>query len=372
MKAPTTILVLCVASLLGLGMVMLYSAGMHNQGTHFLKLQLVWCSLGVVACLCVTFIDYKFLQKAAPFLFIIALFFLALVLIRSGFRNGAKRWLLIGGFSFQPSEAAKIVLIIALASYGAHFQRLMPTFKHGLVFPGLMVVSIVSLIFIEPDRGTTILLAAVTFSMLLVAGSNLKFVLPCAIIGVAALVVSLMNDPMRLGRIMAWLHPQDSKAGTGYQAWHATLALGAGGTTGLGLGSGRQKLGFIPEQHTDFIFSMIGEELGLIATLSVVAVFFVFVLCGSIISLRARDRFGLLLGTGLTFLIGFQAFINIGVVTSLLPNKGLALPFVSYGGSSLLMTLICVGILLSIALHAEPACGDEPEVEKDLRSNVFA
>ncbi|MDB6036908.1 MAG: putative lipid flippase FtsW [Verrucomicrobiales bacterium] len=351
---------------------MLYSAGMLSQGTHYLKLQLLWCSLGLIACLFVTFIDYKHLKKAAPFFFVIALVLLALVMAKAGSRNGAKRWLIYGGFSFQPSEAAKIALIVALASYGSRFQRLMPTFTYGLVFPGLIVVSIVSLIFVEPDRGTTILLAAVTFSMLLVAGSNMKFVIPCAIAGVAALIVSILNDPMRLGRIMAWLHPQDSKAGTGYQAWHATLALGAGGTTGLGLGSGRQKLGFIPEQHTDFIFSMVGEELGLIATLSVVAVFFVFVICGTIISLRARDRFGLLLGTGLTFLIGFQAFINIGVVTSLLPNKGLALPFVSYGGSSLLMTLICVGILLSIAVHAELQDEEEPEFKKERRSNVFA
>jgi cell division protein FtsW len=158
---------------------------------------------------------------------------------------------------------------------------------------------------------------------------------------------------MRHKRIFSWLYLEESKSGVGYQAYQAMLALGAGGWFGLGLGNGRQKLGFVPEDHTDFIFSIIGEELGLIATLLVIVAFVAIVICGIYIAMNSRDTFGLLLGSGVTFLIGLQAFINIGVVTSALPNKGLPLPFISYGGSNLLMMLASVGLLLSIARKSQ-------------------
>jgi len=169
---------------------------------------------------------------------------------------------------------------------------------------------------------------------------------------VLGLGFSLLNDRMRLKRIFSWLDLDKHKDGVGYQAYQAMLALGAGGWTGLGLGNGRQKLGFVPENHTDFILSIIGEELGLVATLLVIAAFVTIVLCGIFIARNSRDTFGLLLGSGISFLIGLQEFINIGVVTSALPNKGLPLPFVSYGGSNLLIMLTCVGLLLSIARQA--------------------
>jgi cell division protein FtsW len=162
----------------------------------------------------------------------------------------------------------------------------------------------------------------------------------------------LWHDPMRSGRIYSWLHLEETRLGKGHQAYQAMLALGSGGPTGLGLGNGRQKLGFVPEHHTDFIFSIIGEELGLIATLAVVVMFVLLVICGIFISSRACDTFGLLLGSGITFLIGLQAFINMAVVTGVLPNKGLSLPFISYGGSNLLVMLFGVGVLMSIARHA--------------------
>jgi cell division protein FtsW len=167
---------------------------------------------------------------------------------------------------------------------------------------------------------------------------------------------------MRRERILAFLHPEKYKNGVGYQSWQAMIALGSGGWTGLGLGNGRQKLGFVPEHHTDFILSIIGEELGLVATLLVVLTFVIFVICGLYIANRARDTFGLLLAAGLTLLIGLQAAINIGVVTSALPNKGLPLPFISYGGSNLLAMLTCVGLLVSVARHTrvEEDLADEP------------
>jgi cell division protein FtsW len=208
------------------------------------------------------------------------------------------------------------------------------------------------LVFVEPDRGTTILLAAVSGAMLLIAGVRWKYIIPPVLLGAAGLAVSLLHDPMRLRRIFSWWDMEQHREGVGYQAYQAMIALGSGGWMGLGLGNGRQKLGFVPEDHTDFIFSIVGEELGLIATLLVVLAFVVIAICGIYIALRARDPFGSLLAAGITFLISLQAAINIGVVTSALPNKGLPLPFISYGGSNLLAMLTCVGLLFSIARHA--------------------
>jgi cell division protein FtsW len=208
------------------------------------------------------------------------------------------------------------------------------------------------LIFVEPYRGSTILLATVSSAMLLIAGVRWKFFMPPIALAIAGLAFSLWHDPMRMRRIFSWLYLEENKDGVGYQAYQAMLALGSGGWTGLGLGNGRQKLGFVPEHHTDFILSIIGEELGLIATLLVVLAFVTIVLCGIYIAYKSRDAFGLLLASGLTLLIGLQAAINVGVVTSALPNKGLPLPFISYGGSNLLAMLSCVGFLLSVARQA--------------------
>jgi cell division protein FtsW len=266
--------------------------------------------------------------------------------------NGAHRWIRLPGATFQLSELVKIALIIMLAWYCDRSQRKMDTFKRGIIFPGIIIAFALGLIFVEPDRGTTILLAAVSGMMLLVAGVQLKHLLIPAFGGVAVLAVSILHDPMRMNRIAAWLHPQQHLNGAALQAQQSMIALGAGGVTGLGLGNGLQKLGYVPEIQSDFIFANIGEELGLIATLFVVVAFLLIAICGIFIALRARDNFGCLLASGVTFLISLQAAINIGVVTSVLPNKGLALPFISSGGSSLLAMLIGVGILLSVARRA--------------------
>jgi cell division protein FtsW len=192
--------------------------------------------------------------------------------------------------------------------------------------------------------------------MLLVAGVRWRLIAPPLLLAAVGLAFSLWRDPMRAKRILSWWHLEENKSGVGYQAYEAMLALGAGGWTGLGLGNSRQKLGFVPEKHTDFIFSIIGEELGLIATVLVIVAFMLIVLCGIYIAMHARDSFGLFLGSGISLMIGLQAFINVGVVTSALPNKGLPLPFISYGGSNLLLMLTSIGILLSIARQAR-----EPE-----------
>jgi cell division protein FtsW len=351
MRIAVTVLAFCVAALLSLGMVMLYSSSMAQVGARYLMMQLIWCGVGLILCVVATSVDYRLLRKFAWPLFGLAVLLLGLVLVKQiGTRvNGARRWFSFGPARFQPSEFAKLALIIAIAWYGEHFQRKMPTWKRGILVPGLFIGLVLGLIFVEPDRGTTILLASVSLIMLLIAGVRWHFVAPPVLAAVAALAISLWHDPMRSKRIFSWLYLEENKSGVGYQAYQAMLALGAGGWTGLGLGNGRQKLGFVPEHHTDFILSIIGEELGLVATLLVVMAFVAIVLCGIYIALNSRDTFGLLLGSGISFLIGLQAFINVGVVTSALPNKGLPLPFISYGGSNLMIMMTCVGLLFSIA-----------------------
>lgn len=352
MKIAVTILVFCVAALLALGMVMLYSSSMVQSGARDLVKQLISCGLGLGICVTMACMDYGRLRKLALPLLGISAVLLVLVLLIGPRINGAQRWLGPNSLRVQPSELAKLGLIMALAWYCERYQRQMGTFRKGLLIPGACVAAVLALVFKEPDVGTTMLLASVAGGMLLVAGVRWRFILPPAIVGVIGLVIFLMNDPMRRDRIFSWIHLEENKQGVGFQAYQAMLALGSGGWTGLGLGNGRQKLGWVPYHHTDFIFSIIGEELGLAATLLVIVGFVAIVLCGVYIALNASDTFGLLLGSGITLLIGLQALINIGVVTSALPNKGLPLPFISYGGSNLLIMLTCVGLLLSIARHA--------------------
>jgi cell division protein FtsW len=353
MRVAVTVLAFCVAALLSLGMVMLYSSSMTQVGAHYLVMQLIWCALGLVLCFSAASIDYRWLKKIAWPVLGIAIVLLAFVMVPTHWTrkvNGARRWISLGPANLQPSEIGKLALIIVLAWYGEHFQRKMPTFKRGILMPGIFIAPLLGLIFIEPDRGSTILLSCVCASMLLLAGVQFRYIIPPVLIGAAGLAWSLWHDPVRRERILAFLHPEKYKdTPVGYQSWQAMIALGSGGWTGLGLGNGRQKLGFVPEHHTDFILSIIGEELGLVATLLVVLTFVVFVICGLYIASKARDTFGFLLASGLTLLIGLQAAINIGVVSSALPNKGLPLPFISYGGSNLMAMLTCVGLLLSIA-----------------------
>ncbi|HEX4343898.1 MAG TPA: putative lipid II flippase FtsW [Verrucomicrobiae bacterium] len=354
-----TILVFCVAALLALGMVMLYSSSMtqinphthESIGAHFLEMQLAWCTLGLGLAAIATSLDYRKLKQIAWPTYAFALLMLLAVLVIGRRINGAKRWFDFHGVRFQPSEFAKLALLIVIAWYVDRYPRQMKTWWRGIVIPGAIISVGLGLIFVEPDRGTTILLACVTGTMLLVAGVRWKFIVPPAIVGVCGLVVSILHDPMRMKRIFSWIDLEQHKDGVGYQAYQAMLALGSGGWFGRGIGNGRQKL-FVPEDHTDFILSIIGEELGLVATLLIVVTFVVIVLCGIYIAIHSRDNFGLLLGCGITFLIGMQALINIGVVTSALPNKGLPLPFISYGGSNLMMMLVSVGVLLSIARFA--------------------
>lgn len=358
MKLATTLLVGCVGGLLSLGLVVLYSSGMGQKHGQYLLMQLAWCGLGLVLCLLATGTDYRRLKRYSWVLLLIAAALLILVLIPVPKLcrriNGARRWLLLGGFRVQPSELAKLALVIVLAHYCERYQRQMPQFLRGLLVPMAIVGAVMGLIFPEPDWGSTILLATVCTAMLLIAGVRWHYFVPFVLSGAGGLAVLLWHSPLRWARVMAWFHPEAHREGVGYQTHQSILALGSGGWWGLGLGNGRQNLGgFVPERHTDFILSVIGEELGLVATLAVVVAFVLLVLCGAYIAWNARDHFGFMLGAGLTLMIGLQAFINVGVVTGVLPNKGLPLPFISYGGSNLVLMLTSVGLLMSIGRLAD-------------------
>ena len=354
MKFATTTLVFVVSALLALGLVMLYSATMFHGGSGFWISQLIWCGIGLVMCLSIAMADYRLLKNISVPALVLALLLLGAVMIPGvGLeRNGARRWLQLPGTTFQPSEFAKLAVIIALAHYGDRKGRQMDTIRYGLLIPGTVLSLFLGLIFLEPDWGATALLAAVCGLMLILAGTKLWHMAPPVLVFGAVGGYLLSQNPVRLNRVTSWLDPEGTKQGVGYQAWQSLIALGSGGTTGLGLGNGRQKLGFVPEHQTDFIFSVIGEELGLVATVAIVIGFILFVVCGTFIAMRARDFFGYLLASGLTLLVGIQAFINIGVVTGTLPNKGLPLPFISRGGTNLIAMLFCVGVLLSVARFA--------------------
>ncbi len=349
---------------------MLYSSSMMQVGAYYLIRQSLWCGLGLLACVVAATSDYRRLKEIALPLLVVTTVLLGLVLIPHVgiWRNGARRWLGAGGFQIQPSELAKVALILFLAYYGEFYQRQMGTFKRGVLIPCGILALVLGLMVVEPDVGTTLLCGLVSAIMLLIAGLRWRYFVPPVLICAIGLGFFLAHDQMRSKRIYSWLHLEETKQSTGHQAYQAMIALGSGGWTGLGLGNGRQKAGFVPEHHTDFIYSIIGEELGFLGTISVLMGFIAVVLCGMHVASRARDTFGALIAAGITFMIGIQAFINIGVVTSALPNKGMPLPFISYGGSNLFIMLLSFGLLLSVARYAV-----EPEKETSRsHSNPFA
>ena len=351
---------------MALGMVMLYSAAMVQKGAHYMMMQAMWGAIGLVACAFMASIDYrrwkskKWWKNFAIWAFVIAVVLVFLVLAIGAVRNYSRRWLVYGPLSFQPSEAAKLALILFLAWYAERYQRFMGAFWRGIALPLALTGLLIVPIFVEPDRGTTILLGALACTMLVMGGARWWHLALPALCGLLFLVYSISNDSLRSDRIRAWMNPEKYQTSIAYQQWQSILAIGHGGTEGLGLGNGRGKMGFLPENQTDFIYSVVAEELGFYASIAVVVAFAVFLLCGLYIAWHADNLFGFLIAAGITSLIGMQSFINMAVVTNLIPNKGMTLPFMSYGGSNLVTTLTMVGLLLSVAWHREA-----PAVEMD-------
>ena len=356
------VLLLIVLLLNGLGMVMLSSTGafaMESRGDmyFFLKRQGMWLGLALAAGTITACLDYHWWGKYWHWLLGITFILLLLCFVPGiGLRiNGSSRWIGLGFANFQPSELAKIACIVFLAWYFHKYPPNPRDFIQGFALPLGVVTMVVLPILLEVDLGTSALILATTLAVMFVAGAGLRWLAPLAVMIPAAILYIATHMDERMGRLLAFLNPEKYKLTEGLQQWNAMIALGSGGIDGLGLGAGRQKMLYLPYAHTDFIFPMIGEELGLKFTLATVAGFLIICLCGCQVALGARDRFGMLLGFGCVMMITIQAAINIGVTTSLLPNKGMPLPFISFGGSSLLICYIMVGMLVSIHRLGMPA-----------------
>jgi cell division protein FtsW len=349
------ILFLAVLGLLVIGIVMLFSTSAYARDSHgdvyfFIKRQAIWIGIGLVGCVFATLVNYQFWQKTWWLWFAVALAALALCYIpHIGMRiNGSRRWVGYGPITFQPSELAKIATIMFLAAWFARGEKPNGTVLSGFIIP-LAIISVpAALVLGEVDLGTTALIGTTAFVVMFIAGTNPLWLGGLAVAGLGGLLVVATQISERMGRLSAFLHPQNYKDDAGLQQMQALIAWGSGGMEGLGLGNGRQKMLYLPYAHTDFIFPIIGEELGLRFSLLVVFLFIVIIVCGIMIALHARDRFGLLLGCGIVSLLALQAAVNIGVTTSLLPNKGLPLPFISYGGSNLAACMFGVGVLVNI------------------------
>jgi cell division protein FtsW len=352
----------CTTLLLTLGLVMVLSASSvlayreyHNSFAIFQK-QAIWAVVGVPAMWGVSRLPVRWFRIAAVPLLIGAIGLLCLVLVPGiGYSvNGNQNWINFGGpFRVQPSEAAKLALVIWSADVLARKQPLLTQWKH-LLFPVLPVTGLlVLLVMLGNDLGTDIILMAIAGALLYVVGAPARLFALLGSIAVSGVVFLSVASPHRLDRFQSWLHPNADTLGSGYQAIQGRFALGSGGWWGLGLGAGREKWGWLPEAHTDFIFAVIGEELGLIGTLAVLILFALVVYAGIRIALRSQDTFVRLAAGGATAWITVQALVNIGAVLGLLPIAGVPLPLVSYGGSALLPTLVALGMLLAFA-RAEP------------------
>ena len=349
------ILFLAVLGLLVIGIVMLFSTSAYARDSHgdvyfFIKRQAIWIGIGLVGCIFAALVNYQFWQKTWWLWFAVALGVLALCYIpHIGMRiNGSRRWIGYGPITFQPSELAKIVTIFFLAAWFARGEKPDGNVFSGFIIPLVIIGLPAALVLGEVDLGTTALIAATTFVMMFIAGTNPLWLGGLAFVALSGLILVATQISERMGRLSAFLHPQNYKDDAGLQQMQALIAWGSGGMDGLGLGNGRQKMLYLPYAHTDFIFPIVGEELGLRFSLLVVFLFVVIIVCGIMIALHARDRFGLLLGCGIVSLLALQAAVNIGVTTSLLPNKGLPLPFISYGGSNLAACMFGIGVLVNI------------------------
>lgn len=354
---PATVIIVCALGLTLLGLTILFSASASfKQGPYFyLNKQLVGVVVAALLCFMVSRLDLDYLRRYAWWIAGISLVLLALVLIpHIGIKvNGSRRWLGIGSARLQVSEFAKFGLVFCLAHYLALNQTRIDEFKRGFLWPLALVGAFAGLVLMETDLGTAALMVTVGFVILFLAGARWRYVLPSlvGVIGLFGAVVMLI--PNRLARFTAFLDVEGNKSGKTYQLYQALAAYASGGTEGAGLGQGRQQLNYLPEAHTDFIFSVIGEELGLWFTLGVVVLFATILIAGLIHLRRAPNLFHFLLVGGCVLLICIQAMANLGVVTGVLPTKGMSLPFISAGLSNLLL----MGMLLGVILNSQRTWG---------------
>lgn len=356
------ILIVCAALLVGLGITMLASTNFYidpakggGEGYRNVWGQVKWLVLGVVLLIATALTSYQRLQHLRWWLFGLTLLgmFACLFDLTGKEVGGARRWLsLPGGIGGQPSEFAKIALIVALAAWYSTHQATVKTFRHGALIPLIIIGALFAAFSLQKDLGNAMLIGGVALLVMFTGGARISHLIGIGLLGLGCATLAVMAIPNRVARIKAFLDPSANELSL--QQTVSKIALGSGGLEGRGLGEGRMKLSYLPEAHTDFIFPMVGEELGFIGAGLTVFTFVMLIVAGMCIAAYAPDRFGKLLGMGLTTLLGAQALANMGVTTALLPNKGLPLPFVSYGGSALLAACLILGILVNI--HRQGIC----------------
>lgn len=358
-----------VLALVALGMVMLFSASAVTaqdklgDAFYFLKRQLVAAGIGLAAMALAMRLGYRRLARLAyPFL-ILALVLLVLVLVPGigTVVGGARRWIRFPLMGVQPAEVAKLAWVVYLAYSLAKKREKVATFSVGFL-PHLAIAGVLVLLCMaQPDFGSAVALIFLLFVLLFAAGTKLSYLVGSVLVALPLAFHAIASSPYRTRRILAFLDPWAHRNDIGYQVAESLMSIGSGGLTGLGLGDGRQKLYFLPEAHTDFIFSILGEELGLLGVALVIALYAVVLWRGVRAAMNAPEEFGTYLALGLTALLGFHAIVNMDVAMGLLPTKGLTLPFVSYGGSSLIVMMAAAGVLLSISASARaPAAGRAP------------
>jgi cell division protein FtsW len=361
------LLVLVTLALVAFGLVMVYSASSarallgSDDPAYYLKRQALYAVAGLVGLVLLSRTDYRRLRQAAGPLLLASFVLLVAVLGIGTAVNGARRWLPVASFTFQPSELAKVALALWVA--GLLARRPAPQSLGELLRPvGVVVGGACALILVEPDLGSALAIGIMVSAVLLVSGTPLRMLGGAGSIGMALILAAIWLEPYRRARIFSFLDPWHDPQGAGFQVVQSMIALGSGGIFGVGLGESVQKIYYLPEASTDMIFAIVGEELGFVGVVAVVAAFALFAYAGFNIALRCRDPFGKRLAAGLTALVCGQAAVNISAVMGLAPLTGVPLPFVSYGGSSLIVGLASVGILLNIAVnYAAPVVSEVPD-----------
>lgn len=356
-SAPDFTLLVTVFLLLIIGTVMVYSSSYvwaiykFNDQFYFLKRQVLFVSVGLVAMFIMMFIPYQFWHKYVKVILLFCFLLLLIVLIPGVglVRGGAQSWIGVGAFSIQPSEFMKLGVILFLASYLERQQRIIQDFKRVFLPSFILIMVAFGLIMLQPDLGTGVVLVLTAVLMLFISGVKLKYFVGLSFIGIGGLTFLIISAPYRISRITSFLNPWDDPLGDGFQIIQSLYAIGPGKLMGLGLGNSLQKYFYLPEPQTDFIFSIVAEELGFIGGTFVIILFGIMFWRGVKIALEADSKFGMYLAFGITAMIVIQVMINISVVIGLIPVTGITLPLLSYGGSSLTLTLCSIGLLLNVS-----------------------
>ncbi|MCL2081592.1 MAG: putative lipid II flippase FtsW [Oscillospiraceae bacterium] len=358
-RGPMDMPFLCLVLMLtAIGLIMLFSASFvyaqrpqfNNSPTYFLTRQGVMAIAGVVIMITISFMDYQYFRALSLPVMIVAVIFLLLVpFIGTDLNTDAKRWIDLGMFSFQPSEIAKLGVIMTFSAMISVYRERMKTFKYGILPFALILLTISGLLFLQPHLSATVLILGVGGVLMLVGGAHWGWFTGAAAAGGVGIYVLITQMGYAARRIEIWRDPFVDPRHGGYQAIQSLYALGSGGLFGVGLGRSRQKYAYLPERHNDFIFAVIGEELGFVGACLIMSLFVLLILRGYWIAMRARDRFGSLLVTGVITLLALQVFFNIGVVSTFLPTTGISLPFFSYGGTALILQLAQMGVVLAVS-----------------------